>query len=92
VRAIDPATGEQYSRNSFRADGFFSWDMRFAYRFPLANSRSIEALFEVFNLTNHVNYDTDSYVTTFTSSDFGTPTAIINNSERQGQFGVRFRF
>jgi hypothetical protein len=31
-------------------------------------------------------------VSRFTSPDFGTPTEIINNSERQGQFGIRFRF
>jgi hypothetical protein len=92
VRAIDPATGEMFPRNSFRAEGFFSWDMRFAYKFPVASSRSLEALFEVFNITDHVNYDRDSYVSTYTSPDFGTPTEIINNSERQGQFGLRFRF
>jgi outer membrane receptor protein involved in Fe transport len=92
VRAIDPATGQMFPRNSFRADGFFSWDMRFSYKFPFAGSRSLEALFEVFNITDHVNYDRDSYVSRFTSPDFGTPTEIINNSERQGQFGLRFRF
>ena len=47
---------------------------------------------DFFNITTHVNYDRDSYVTRFTSSNFGTPTEIINNSERQGQFGIRFRF
>ncbi len=92
VRAINPATGQMFERNSFRAEGFFSWDMRFAYNFGMGNGRSIEALFEVFNITNHVNYDVDQYVTTFTSPDFGTPTAIINNSQRQAQFGLRFRF
>ncbi len=92
VRAIDPATGQMFPRNSFRAGGFFSWDMRFAYRFPLTGSRSLEALFDLFNITDHVNYDRDSYVSRFTSPDFGTPTEIVNNSERQGQFGIRFRF
>jgi len=92
VRAIDPATGQMFPRNSFRTDGFFSWDMRFSYKFPLTNGRSLETMFDIFNITNHVNYDRDSYVTTFTSPDFGTPTEIINNSERQGQFGIRFRF
>ena len=92
VRAIDPSTGQMFPRNSFRAGGFFSWDMRFSYRFPVTNGRSIEALFDLFNITNHVNYDRDSYVARFTSPDFGTPTEIVNNSERQGQFGVRFRF
>jgi hypothetical protein len=92
VRALDPATGQMFPRNSFRAGGFFSWDMRFSYKFPFSNSRQLEALFEVFNITDHVNYDRDSYVTRFTSPSFGTPTEIINNSERQGQFGLRFRF
>jgi hypothetical protein len=92
VRAIDPSTGRRFERNSFRADGFFSWDMRFAYNFMLTQGRSVEALFEVFNITDHVNYDRDSYVQTFTSADFGTPTEIINNSQRQAQFGIRFRF
>jgi hypothetical protein len=92
VRAIDPATGQRFPRNSFRADGFFSWDMRFGYNFVLANSQSIEAFFEVFNITDHVNFDRDSYVTNFQVSDFGTPTEIINNSQRQAQFGFRFRF
>jgi hypothetical protein len=92
VRAIDPVTGQRFPRNSFRADGFFSWDMRFGYNFVLANSQSIEAFFEVFNITDHVNFDRDSYVTNFQVSDFGTPTEIINNSQRQAQLGFRFRF
>jgi hypothetical protein len=92
VRGIDPATGQPFPRNSFRAAGFFSWDMRFGYNINFGGSRVLEALFEVFNITNHVNYDRDSYVTRYTSPDFGTPTEIINNSERQAQFGLRFRF
>jgi hypothetical protein len=92
VRAIDPATGQQFPRNSFRADGFFSWDMRFAYNIPLGGARVLEAMFEVFNITDHVNFDRDFYVTTYSSPDFGTPTAILNNSQRQAQFGLRFRF
>ena len=92
IRAIDPATGQRFPRNSFRSAGFFSWDMRFAYNFRVAGQRTLEALFEVFNITDHVNYDRDSYTTRFTSSDFGTPNAIINNSQRQAQFGVRFKF
>lgn len=92
VRAIDPATGKMFPRNDFRAGGFFSWDMRFSYNFNLGNQRVIEALFEVFNLTDHVNYDVGSYVTRYSSPDFGTPTEILNNSQRQAQFGLRFRF
>ena len=54
--------------------------------------RSLEAMFEIFNLTDHVNFDRDSYVNRYTSPDFGTPTEIVNNSQRQAQFGVRFKF
>jgi Carboxypeptidase regulatory-like domain len=92
IRAIDPATGQRFPRNSFRAGGFFSWDMRFAYNFRFAGQRTLEALLEVFNITDHVNYDRDSYTTRFTSADFETPNAILNNSQRQAQFGVRFKF
>ncbi|PYR74686.1 MAG: hypothetical protein DMF86_17820 [Acidobacteria bacterium] len=92
IRALDSATGQMFPRNSFRAGGFFSWDMRFAYNIPLAGSRTLEAMFEVFNITDHVNYSRDSYFTRFTSSNFGTPSEIIPNSERQGQIGIRFKF
>ena len=92
VRAIDPSTGKQFPRNSFRAAGFFSWDMRFAYNVPFGSERSLQLMFEVFNITDHVNYDRDSYFTRYTATNFGTPSEIINNSERQAQFGVRFKF
>jgi outer membrane receptor protein involved in Fe transport len=92
VRAIDPATGKMFPRNAFRADGFFSWDMRFAYNIPIGGPRVLEAMFEVFNITDHVNFNRDNYVNTYSSPDFGTPTDIINNSQRQAQFGLRFRF
>ena len=92
VRAIDPATGQRFPRNSFRAGGFFSWDMRVSYRINLGGARDLEPLFEIFNITNHTNYDRDSYFTNFTTSNFGTPSEIVNNSERQAQFGVKFRF
>ena len=61
--------------------------MRVSYRIRLKDETALEPLFEIFNITNHMNFDRDSYVTTFTSANFGTPTEIINNSERQAQFG-----
>jgi len=92
VRAIDPSTGQRFPRNSFRADGFFSWDMRFSYNFKFGRDMSFQPLFEVFNITNHTNFDRDSYTTRYTSANFGKPSEIINNSERQAQFGLKFRF
>ena len=61
VRAIDPATGAMFPRNSYLTDGFYSWDMRVSKVFPFAGSRSIEVLFEVFNITDTVNFNRDDY-------------------------------
>jgi hypothetical protein len=92
VRAIDPATGRQFERNAFRADNFFTWDARLSKSFRFAKSRELEIFAQVFNITDHVNYDRDSYVTRFTSSNFGQPTEILPNSQRQAEFGARLRF
>ncbi len=92
VRAIDPATGQMFPRNSFRAGNFFSWDMRVSKHFRFDDRRSLEVAFDVFNLTDHVNFNRDDYFSDFTSSNFGQPSAIVPNSQRQAEFGVRFRF
>jgi hypothetical protein len=92
VRAIDPATGEMFPRNSFRAGKFFSWDMRLSKHFRFDDRRSLEVAFDVFNITDHVNFSRDDYVDTFTSASFGEPRAIVPNSQRQAEFGLRFRF
>jgi outer membrane receptor protein involved in Fe transport len=92
VRAINPATGQMFDRNSFRAGGFFSWDMRFAKLIKLGGTQSVELLFDVFNITNHANFDRDTYKNTFSSATFGQPTSIIANSQRQSEVGVRFKF
>jgi len=95
IRAIDPATGQPFPRNSFRGPNFFTWDMRISKGFKFASSREVEVLFEVFNITNYVNFNGDSgqgFVNNYHSPNFGTPTQIITNSQRQAEFGVRFNF
>jgi outer membrane receptor protein involved in Fe transport len=92
VRATDPATGQMFPRNSFRAGNYFSWDVRLSKMFNFGKSRQLEALFEVFNLTNHANFDRDNYVFRYSSDNFGNPTNVIKNSQRQAEFGLRFRF
>jgi hypothetical protein len=111
TRALDPATGASFPRNSFRAynplgnpafaafdgkDGrYLSLDARLSKMFALGKSRELEVLFEVFNLTNAVNFLTDNgqgFNDIYTASNFGTPTQIVPNSQRQAEFGVRFRF
>jgi Carboxypeptidase regulatory-like domain len=111
LRAIDPATGQLFARNSFRTfnplrnpafgqfdgkDGaFFTWDVRLAKSFGLPKERSVEVLVEVFNITNHVNFLVDpnqGFGSIYTANNFGTPTQVVPNSQRQAEFGVRFRF
>jgi len=105
VRATDPATGQMFERNSFRAGpevvteqggsgglAFMSWDMRLSKIFSVGKEKSVEALFEVFNITNHANFNRDNYITRFTSPAFGSATDVLKNSQRQAQVGLRFRF
>ena len=105
VRAVDPATGQPFERNAFRVGeeivteqggtgglAFFSWDLRLSYIFKLGGAKSLELLGEVFNVTNHANFDADFYQNVFGNEAFGHATQIIRNSNRQAEFGVRFRF
>jgi hypothetical protein len=100
VRPIDAATGQVYGRNSLRGPDFVTWDMRVSKVFSFTGNTSVEVLFEVFNVTDRVNFSGDTgfgfnniYGTGTTPvSSFGTPTQIVPNSNRQAQFGARFRF
>jgi hypothetical protein len=74
--------------NSFRAGSFFSWDLRLSKMFN-SKDKQIEALFEVFNLTNHANFNRDDYVHLH-SPNFGNLTSVLKNSQRQAEFGLRF--
>ena len=60
VRSIDPATGLAFGRNSFRGPGFATWDARIAKFFNFANHQAIELLFEMFNITDRVNFSGDT--------------------------------
>ena len=100
IRAINPATGQPFGRNSFRGPGFATWDMRVAKSFNLQGSRALEVSFDVFNVTDRVNLNGDSRTGfnavwgtgTQASPSFGTASNIVLNSQRQAQFGARFRF
>jgi len=95
VRAIDPATGQMFERNSFTGPNYLSWDARLSYMFRFGGAKYLELLFECFNLTNHVNFAGDpayGFINTYTSPNFGTATQIVPNSQRQAEFGVRFQF
>ncbi|HSD28214.1 MAG TPA: hypothetical protein VLL75_12995, partial [Vicinamibacteria bacterium] len=95
VRAIDPATGQPFTRNAFTGPNFMTWDVRLSKMFRFGGAKSLEVLFEVFNLTNHVNFSGDpgyGFINNYNSDNFGTATQIVPNSQRQAEFGVRFAF
>jgi len=95
VRATNPATGQPFPRYSFLGPNYLSWDARLSKMFKMGKYKSFEILFEVFNLTDHVNLNGDAnqgFINTYSSPNFGTATQIITNSQRQAEFGARFRF
>ena len=87
-----------YTRNSLRAPGFATWDARIGKVFELPNKRSLEVLFEAFNLTNRVNLDGDvGFNSTYGTGasalpNFGKSTQIVPNSQFQSEFGIRLKF
>jgi hypothetical protein len=73
--------------NSARGDDYFNIDLRVSKLFRFGNRR-IELLWEMFNLTNRVNYG--GFTGNQTSPNFGQPTYAL--SPFQGQLGVRVDF
>jgi len=85
----DGRTGN-LGRNTERTDNFFTWDLRVSKAFSFERWR-IEGIFEVFNLTNHTNFNTDQFLGGFSNSlqaaDFGNATAAL--APRQIQLAAR---
>ena len=96
----------QAGRNTGRGEAFYSFDMRFARRFFVKESRYLEFTFEAFNLFNRTNLLGINNIvgTTFaTATDFtvrgrrdASPTSPLGFTSaadpRQLQFGLRFNF
>ena len=83
-------------RNSGVGDSFFSMSLRVSRTFPLGGPVRLEAIGEVFNLTNTVNetarntnFGTGAYSTN-PSPSFNQVTAV--GEPRSAQFAVRLRF
>ncbi|MCA1651927.1 MAG: TonB-dependent receptor plug domain-containing protein [Acidobacteria bacterium] len=84
--------GRDVGRNQNEKDNkFFTVDMRVAKLFSLGGSQSIEAIFEVFNLTNSDN-NIVSQISGGLLFDFSGTIRSGTGDPRQAQVGVRFRF
>jgi TonB dependent receptor-like, beta-barrel len=77
-------------RNSERGSNFVNLDLRVSKRF-VWEPMSIELVADFFNITNHVNYDPESFNGNLSSGEnFGQPSVAFN--PRQIQFGARVQF
>lgn len=76
--------------NGARLPGYFSMDLRLAYKFNFNERINAGFTFEVFNLTNHVNYDETTITGNSASTSFLIPS--IAKPARQYQFGFRVAF
>jgi hypothetical protein len=86
------ADGSIMPRNSLVGKPIHRVDMRVQKRIALGGHRSIDGLFEVFNLFNHVNYG--SYTTNRANAAYGQPAfnANIAYQPRELQLGFRLAF
>ena len=82
--------GTILERNTLRKDNaFFSWDVRFTKLIPLGGDE-IEAIVEIFNLTNADNFRDPASGGLLFNFD-GTVASGLGNP-RQVQVGVKYRF
>jgi hypothetical protein len=84
--------GTLVPRNGFVGDPVHRVDMRLQERIPLGGRRSVDGIFELFNLFNRANYG--SYVTDEASTQFGQPeyNANLAYAPRTVQLGFRLTF
>ena len=84
-----------YKRNAFRGPKQFAWDVALGKRFKVAETVSIEARGEFFNILNHNNFVSVNAIfgnTATPVATFLTPIAGIANTDpsRRIQFALRF--
>ncbi|PYQ69131.1 MAG: hypothetical protein DMG04_29490 [Acidobacteria bacterium] len=86
--------------NGARGPSYFLINMRSAYRFKLPGNRTLQAHFDIFNLTNHANFNnpvsTTGNVTSanrFDAATFLIVRSILNGGPtRTAQFNLTYRF
>jgi len=84
--------GSIIPRNSFVGSPLHRMDVRFQQRIKLGGRRSVDGIFEVFNLFDHANYG--SFTTAVDNVKYGQPAynADIAYAARSAQLGFRLAF
>ncbi len=80
--------GKMIPPYSERGSNYFNIDLRLSKLIQFSQHRRLEILWEMFNVTNRVNYG--GYVGNQRSTNFGKPSYAL--APFQGQFGLRFDF
>ena len=82
--------------NGARGPGYFLINMRVAYRFKLPGTRTLQAHLDIFNLTNHANFNNPFVGATADRRDAATfllVRSILNGGPtRTAQFNLTYRF
>lgn len=87
TRTGDRAEGKE--RSSERGTKQFQADVRIAREFALGHNMRLQAMFEVFNITNHDNFSSFNG-NVRTPANIGLPGVVAD--PRQAQVGVKFMF
>jgi hypothetical protein len=83
--------------DNLRGQRFFQWDARVTKNFKIKERANLQAIFQVFDLTNRANFgnnfNTDVRQTNFaTPSNFITPSGVTVPHSLSAEVGVRFSF
>jgi hypothetical protein len=78
--------------NGARAPGYFLINMRVAYRFKLPGTRTLQAHFDIFNLTNHANFNAPSSDRRDAATFLVVRSILNGGPTRTAQFNLTYRF
>jgi carboxypeptidase family protein/TonB-dependent receptor-like protein len=78
--------------NGARGPSYFLINMRVAYRWRLNNNRSIQTHFDIFNLTNHANFNTPSSDRRDAATFLIVRSILNGGPTRTAQFNLTYRF
>jgi hypothetical protein len=85
------------STSTLRGQAFFQLDARVTKNFKIRERANLQAIFQVFDLTNRANFGnnfgTDVRLSTFqTPTNFITPSGVTVPHSLSAELGVRFSF
>jgi len=78
--------------NGARGPSYFLINMRAAYRWKLGGSRTMQAHFDIFNLTNHANFNTPSSDRRDAATFLVVRSILNGGPTRTAQFNLTYRF